>query len=61
MVALGVGAVLGCEGVEVGACVVGGARVGVAVVVVGAAVVVGGTVVVGAVGEAVLVLERRCS
>ena len=25
MVALGVGAVLGCEGVEVGACVVGGA------------------------------------
>ena len=40
MVALGVGAVLGCEGVEVGACVVGGAVV-VAVVVVGAAVVVG--------------------
>ena len=54
MVALGIGAVLGCEGVEVGACVVGDA-VGVAVVVVGAALVVGGTVVVGAVGEAVFV------
>jgi hypothetical protein len=59
-VALEAGAVLGCEGLVVGVCVVGvgiagGAVVGVAaVVVVGAAGVVG-TVVVGAVGKAVFV------
>jgi hypothetical protein len=60
VVAPGVGAVLDCEGFEVGVCVVGvgaagGVVVGVAVVVVGAAVVVAGAVVVGAAGEAVFV------
>jgi hypothetical protein len=60
VVAPGVGAVLDCEGFEVGVCVVGvgvagGVVVGVAVVVVGAAVVVAGALVVGAVGEAVFV------
>ena len=56
VVALEVGAVIGCEGFDVGVCVLGvGMAVGVAaVVVVGAAGVVG-TVVVGGVGEAVFV------
>jgi hypothetical protein len=58
VVAPGVGAVLDCEGFEVGVCVVGVGVAGgvvVGVVVVGAAVVVAGAVVVGAVGEAVSV------
>ena len=60
MVAPGVGAVLDCEGFEVGVCVggvgaAGDVVVGVAVVVVGAAVAVAGAVVVGAAGEAVFV------
>jgi hypothetical protein len=60
VIAPGVGALLDCEGFEVGVCVVGvdvagGVVVGVAVVVVGAAAVVAGTVVFGAVGEPVFV------
>jgi hypothetical protein len=60
VVPLEVGAVLGCEGFDVGVCGVGvgiavGVVVGVAVVVVVGGARVVGTVVAGAVGEAVFV------
>jgi hypothetical protein len=55
VVALELGAVLGCEGFDVGVCVLGVGTAGAAVVGLAAAVVVGAAEVVGAVGEGVFV------